>query len=97
VKAQQFSVNELLPNSETLTLRSAVRTEAGWVVEAVAQTGQHVRIAARSPTPGIVATGANYATCLFKKPPSTSGSNSAVGVAEDANARAESLPSESPA
>jgi len=35
VKAKQFSLNELLPNSETLTLRSAVRTEARWVVEAV--------------------------------------------------------------
>jgi transposase len=35
VKAKQFSHNELLPNSESLTLRSAVRTETGWEVEAV--------------------------------------------------------------
>lgn len=35
VKAKQFSHNELLPHSETLTLLSAVRTETGWEVEAV--------------------------------------------------------------
>jgi transposase len=35
VKAKQFSQNELLPDSGTLTLRSAVRTETGWEVEAV--------------------------------------------------------------
>ena len=47
VKAKQFSLNELLPNSETLTLRSAVRTEAGWVVEAVGADDGHR--AARQP------------------------------------------------
>ena len=35
MKAKQFSLNELLPKSKNLTLRSAARTEAGWVVEAV--------------------------------------------------------------
>ena len=35
VKAKQFIYHELLPNSETLTLRSAVRTETSWEVEVV--------------------------------------------------------------
>ena len=43
------------------------------------------------PIPGIVATGAGCATCLFRDSPSISGSSLAAGVAETAHAYAESL------